>query len=354
MSDSAYSRLAKHLDGLPGGFPPSGTDAHLRLLMRLFTPEEAGLAVHLTMEQEDADTIASRAGLPAAETRQRLAGMAHKGLVFSVQPATGPPRYQAVPWVVGIYEFQVNRLDEGMLRDLAEYQRTRTPRPASAISQLRTIPIGRSIGPQLEVLSYERVDELVEGHDHIAVTACLCRRIARMSGRGCDAPEETCLTFGTFADYYVQTGRGRAIDRAELATILKKADRANLVLQPSNSRDISFLCCCCGCCCGALKGLQAHPRPAAAVTSPFVARLESEECNGCEVCLERCQMKALASGEDHVVLHDERCIGCGLCVSVCPTGALTLARKPESPRRVTPVTLDDTWRVIAQAQAGPS
>ncbi len=354
MDDAIYGRLAKHLDELPGGFAPSTTDAHLRILKRLFTPEEANLAIHLTLEQDDTEAIAKRAGLPVAETRQRLAEMADKGLLFSPQPAAQAPRYQAAPWVVGIYEFQVNRLSGEFLQDLAEYRRTRTPKPGGggALSQMRTIPIGRSIDPQLEVLAYERIDEIVKGHDRIAVTTCICRRVAKMTGKGCDAPEETCLIFGTFADYYVQTGRARSIERSELTAILKKADAADLVLQPSNSRDIAFLCCCCGCCCGVLRALQAHPTPAEAVISSFIASLEAEECNGCDVCVGRCQMQALTVGEDHVVFNSARCVGCGLCVSACPTGALTLVRKPESARRVPPVTFDATWRSVAQTQAG--
>ena len=64
MSDPAHRRLARHLDALPGGFPPSETGADIKLLQRLFTPEEAELATHLTLEQEEARAIAERAGLP--------------------------------------------------------------------------------------------------------------------------------------------------------------------------------------------------------------------------------------------------------------------------------------------------
>ena len=59
--------LAAHLDRLPGGFAPSETGAHLRLLERLFTPQEAELAVHLSLDKQDAPAIAARARLPLAE-----------------------------------------------------------------------------------------------------------------------------------------------------------------------------------------------------------------------------------------------------------------------------------------------
>ena len=64
MKEETYRRLAEHLDRLPGGFAPSETGADLRLLQRLFTPEEAELATHLTVEREEAEVIARKAGLP--------------------------------------------------------------------------------------------------------------------------------------------------------------------------------------------------------------------------------------------------------------------------------------------------
>jgi len=218
------------------------------------------------------------------------------------------------------------------------------------IPQIRTIPIGESIDPHLEVLSYEQVNELVKAEDRFAVAPCICRRTANMIGGGCDAPEESCLVFGEWADYYVRDGRGRSIDRSEVLNILTKADAANLVLQPSNSKDPSFICCCCGCCCGILGGLKDHPRPSEIVASSFIAKLEPELCTGCWVCLERCQMQALTEKIDRVALNVNRCIGCGLCVSTCPSGALSLERKPDSERAQIPATMDDAWRVISQAK----
>jgi Fe-S-cluster-containing hydrogenase component 2 len=62
-------------------------------------------------------------------------------------------------------------------------------------------------------------------------------------------------------------------------------------------------------------------------------------------------MQALAEDGDRVALNTDRCIGCGLCVSTCPSGALALVRKPDSERTQPPITMDATWRTIAQAQA---
>jgi len=235
--EQIYRRLADFLNTMPDGYPPSTTGADLRVLERLFTPEEAELAIHLTMERESAAVIARRAGVPARDAAACLAKMARRGLVFSVERAGQPPLYQAVPFVVGIYEFQVNDLTPELLKDLYEYALTRGPWPrVKSIPQLRTVPIGMTLDSHAEALPHERVGELVNAHNRFAVTHCICRKVAKMAGQGCDAPEETCLFFGDWADYYVSTGRGRAISREEVFAILRQANEANLVLQPATRR----------------------------------------------------------------------------------------------------------------------
>lgn len=347
MARDVYERLAQHLDKLPGGFPPGEGGVELRLLKRLFTPGEAKLAVHLTLDREEGGVIAERAGVGLGDAERELDEMARKGLIFSVESEGAPTLYQAAPWVVGIYEFQVNNLDEGLVQVVNEYFRTRgkasRPQP---IPQIRTIPIGRSIEAHPEALPYERAEELIKAHERFAVAPCICRRKAEITSSGCDAAKETCLMVDDWADYYVRNGLARAVDRTEVKEILAAADRANLVVQVSNCKDIVFMCCCCGCCCAVLTRIKPHPRPSELVASPFRARHEPESCRGCGTCVDRCQMNALALEGEKAVLNSLRCIGCGLCVSTCPTGSLTLVRKPVSEQVKTPPTMDATWREL--------
>ncbi|GAP12514.1 protein containg 4Fe-4S binding domain [Longilinea arvoryzae] len=351
MNEQTYRRLARHLDQLPDGFPPSRTGADLHLLELLFSPQEAELAVHLTLERESAGLIAARAGLAPDAGALLLDEMAQKGLILSMDTEDGGRTYMAAPFVVGIYEFQVNNLSVNFLHALWEYWSTTVDRPsAETIPQMRTIPIHESIDPRLETVTYEQVNAIVDAHTRFAVAPCICRRGARMVGKGCDAPEESCLIFGEWAEFYARTGRGRKIDRSEMLALIARADAANLVLRPSNSQDVSFICCCCGCCCGGLVGLKRHPRPADVVASAFIASLAPEDCQGCFTCLQRCQMQALVEDGDRVALKQERCIGCGLCVTTCPSGALTLVRKSESGLTRVPPTMEDTWRIISQTQ----
>jgi len=362
MEHETYRRLAEHLDRLPGGFAPTETGAELRLIETLFSPEEAELATHLTLNREDARAIAERAGLPVPEVEHRLAEMARKGLIFPVYRDDSPTLYQAAPWVVGIYEFQVNNLTPDLLRAISDYSTApRRGRPAPAPTaedarpvrvrgQMRTIPIGKSLDPRLAVLPYEQIGELVKAHSRFAVAPCICRRQAKLEGEGCSAPEESCLMFGEFADFYAQSGRGRQIDQAEVMAILARADAASLVLSPTNSQKVAAVCCCCGCCCGVLRGLKRQPKPSEAVINAFIATYDREVCQGCDTCLDRCQMQALASDGDGVSLNADRCIGCGLCVSTCPSGALRLVRKPGA--EYIPEDMSATWRLLSEARAG--
>ena len=352
MEDKVYRKLAEHLDKLPGGFRPSETGADIRLLKGLFTLQEAEYATHLTLERENAQTIAKKINLPVDKTKKILEEMSQKGLIFSIQSNEGIILYQAAPWVIGIYEFQVNRLDNQFRKNYDDYYSSRVKQTSpDIIPQLRTIPINQNIDTKLEVLPYEQVEQLVKAHNQFAVAPCICRQHAKLNGRGCDALAESCLIFGDFADYYVRTGLGRSIEQSEVFEILEKANKDNLVLNPTNSKYVSSICCCCGDCCGILVGLKYHQKPAEAVASSFIAEFDSDSCLNCGVCLDRCQMQAITAGIDSVSFNADRCIGCGLCVSTCPSNALRLSRKPENNVSVPPATLTDTWYTIAREQA---
>ena len=63
MSDQIYQQLASHLDKLPGGFPSTDSGVELEILRKLFSPDDAGIAVHLTLLAESPKVIAYRAKL---------------------------------------------------------------------------------------------------------------------------------------------------------------------------------------------------------------------------------------------------------------------------------------------------
>ena len=342
MSEKVYQELAKHLNNLPAGFPPSESGADIRVLQSLFAPEEAILALHLNLIVEPPRVIARRAGLPLAEAEARLEEMARKGLVYCNYRNEKTPKYMATPWVIGIFEFQVNKLTPEVVRAIEDYhEEVATPEWWEVGPQLRTIPIGESISVQQDILVHEQAEELVKSRTKFAVAPCICRQKSAVVGEPCDKPLETCLVFNNSADYYVRNGMAREIDLEEVLQIIRSADEHGLVLQPGNSKKVANICCCCGDCCEALLLAKRHPQPATILSSPYVAQLNIDECNDCYTCTTRCQMEALEMGDEGLILHEHRCIGCGLCVTTCTTGALSLVRKPEAEQPDVPRDLVD-------------
>ncbi len=349
MEQEIYKKLAKHLDNLPGGFPPTENGVELRILKRLFTPEDAELALYLTLLPEEPRVVARRAGIPRDEATKRLEEMAKKGLVLREEREKGPMRYMAAQYVVGIWEYQVNNLDKELIKDMNEYLPV-LGEEAWKVPQMRTIPIARSLTPEHKVLPYEMAEELVRAQKKFAVGPCICRRERTIMGEGCGKREETCLWFGMAAQFGVRNGAGREIDLQEALDILKYADEEGLVLQPANAKDSVAICLCCGDCCGLLKMFKRQAKPAAMVASPFFAVHNPENCQACGACVDRCQMEDFKLENDADRLDADRCIGCGLCVSTCPTDSLRLVRKPESEQPEMPRNIIDTSIRLGKAR----
>lgn len=339
-----YTKLAKFLDGLPGGFPSTETGVEIRILKKLFTPEEAEMAMKLSLIPEEAGAIAKRAKKEKKETADLLEVMSRKGLLYRVEKEGRPSLYMATQYVIGIWEYHVNDLNPDLIRDMEEYIPTLFNLDTwKKVPQLRTVPVGRSISVELDVMPYEKAEELIRSHNKFLVAPCICRKEKTMVGKGCQKPEESCLVLGSATDYYLKNGLGRNIEKEEALEILHEADKAGLVLQPSNSQKIVNICCCCGCCCAVLRTIKNNPKPAEIVSSAFTVTYDSDLCTNCQVCVDRCQMDAITIAEDSVDYNYERCIGCGLCVSTCPSGAVTLVRKQKSSQPHVPKTFMETY-----------
>ncbi len=349
VEQEIYKKLAKHLDDLPGGFPPTESGVEMRILQRLFSPEEAELAIHLTLLPEEPRVVGRRAGIARDNATRRLENMALKGLILREERETGPVRYMAAQYLIGIWEYHVNALDKELIKDMSEYMPVLTEQ-AWKVPQIRTIPVDRSITPEHRVLPYEIAEELVRAQNRFRVVPCICRREHTMMGKGCAKREETCLWFGMAADYGKRNALGREIDLQETLDILKLADEAGLVLQPANAKDALFICLCCGCCCQVLKMFKRQAKPAAMAASPFFATHNPENCQTCGICVDRCQMGALNLEVDGLHLDVDRCIGCGLCVSTCPADSLSLVRKLESEQPNVPRDIIDTSIKLGKAR----
>ena len=195
-------------------------------------------------------------------------------------------------------------------------------------------------------MSYDEARKIIEAQGKILVAPCICRKEHEMVGKGCGKPKEACLIFAGGAYFYEKNGIGRVISKEEALDLLKMAEENALVLQPSNAQKVMNICLCCGCCCQVLKNLKRYPQPAKIIHANYYAKIRPEECIGCEICLERCQMDAISMEEGVANIDLDRCIGCGLCVPTCSGPAIDLVQKEEC--YVPPANIVETYMRIAQ------
>ena len=343
-----FERLRDRLDDMATGYPATDTQVEIRILKRLFTEEEAEFFLLLQPLLETPEAVAERLDRKPEETAALMEQMAKKGLLFRKRK-DDTARYAAVPYVVGIYEFQLNRVDREIAKDMEEYFEKGFGRTIQSYKTpvMRTIPINRELVANWPVAPYEDVLEILENQKVIGIAPCICRKTAKLAGKGCDKPLEACFLFGSHADYYVENGMGRYISKEEAKRIAKDNEEAGLVMQPFNSQKVGGMCSCCGDCCGILRSLKLQPVPAEAVQSNYFAEVDGAECVGCETCVDRCHMDAIDIVDEKSVINLDRCIGCGLCVSTCPTDSLSLVKKPEDSQYLPPESGFETYVRIA-------
>ncbi|MCU0257289.1 MAG: 4Fe-4S binding protein [Vicinamibacterales bacterium] len=298
-SPDLYRQLQRHLDKMPVGFPATPSGVELRILRRLFSPEDAWLALRLSAIAEPLGTIHRRAR--SRYTREALAealaSMAARGLILRAGRAR--PRYGKLPFVVGIYERQLTHLDAALERDILEYFESgfAAALHTTKTTQMRTVPVNVSLAPDRDVTTYDDIRGYVRSSEGpFAVMPCICRLGKSLVGHACSqtSRQETCLTFGTAASGLVEAGEARTVTRDEMLDLLDEADRDGLVLQPGNTQAPIFVCCCCGCCCGVLTTAKRMPEPAAYFSTNYSAEADATKCSGCGTCLTRCPMDAIS------------------------------------------------------------
>lgn len=349
--DELYLELREFLDTLPTGFPATGSGVEIRILKKIFTPEEAEIAPHLRLVAEPSAEIARRCGMPVGDASGILESMAKKGLIYPMR-GNGETLYMALSWMPGILETQLDKLDGELAGLLCDYNADYFSEWLERDTQMfRVIPVDTAIDSTPRVETYDRIRDLVRKQEHLSVMPCLCRKSRGELGADCERPHETCFVFGPFSRHFVESGDARFITIEEALEILDACERSALVLQPVNARELNGMCCCCSCCCMMLRELKALPEPAGVVQSSFRAFIDPAACNACGSCLERCQMDAVVEEGPTFSIDRQRCIGCGLCAPYCPPSAISMV--PRSDARPVPANVFETLARIAGERGQP-
>ncbi len=325
MSDEVYERLAKALDGLPNAFPRTSSGVELKILKKLFSQEEAALASQMGRTKESAEAIASRAGLAPEKAGSMLAEMADKGLVWNYE-VDGKTAFRLAPFIVGIYE--ASSMDHELAHMIEEYLSTGGAegimRPQPAIH--RVVPAQKAAKSEW-ILPYDDVKAILSRSKSFVLRDCICRDQQKHVGNECKFPLRTCLSFSASEG---PPGKD-SVSKEEALAFLDQAEELGLVHTVSNvTKGIGYVCNCCGCCCGLLRGITDWGIENSVASANYFARIDRDECAGCGICTDRCQVHAIGEQDGVAVVDLAKCIGCGLCATGCPNGAATLEKRPDA------------------------
>jgi Na+-translocating ferredoxin:NAD+ oxidoreductase subunit B len=350
MSEDIFRRLQQRIDLYSLGFPTTETGIEITILKKLFNQKDAEMFLNMSPMLEEPESVAKRLGSMVEEVAGQLEDMAKRGLLFRIRKGESV-KYGAIPFMHGLFAFSIKRLDREMGDLMEKYLDQRLNQAIVGVDGLyiRTIPVEKSIVPEHHVTAFDDAVAIIKKNDTIAVGECICRSVNKIIDKGCDKSIETCFMFGSMARFYIENNLGRRVEVEEAVGILRKAQDAGLVTQASTSQNPVAMCNCCGDCCAPLGAVKKFPKPAELVFSNYQSAINGENCTGCEICLDRCQMEAITMNKEGVAQVDlDRCIGCGLCVTKCPSDAIVLMPKPDANRRIPPATSMDQMMQIAK------
>lgn len=326
MSYDVYEKLADAMNRLPNGFPRTEAKTEIEILKRIFSPEDASIACQLGVDMDSVDVIAERIEIPVKEAQAKLVDMARRGLLWS-DKHDRKLRFRLAPFVVGVYEAQLHNMDHEFAHLFEEYMGNggaagiMGPEPAIH----RVVPAHGTVKSEL-IMPYDDVRALLMEAKSFRVNDCICRVQQDQIGQKCDFPVKNCLAFSS-AEPNPSSG---GISREEALAILDETEKVGLVHTVNNvMKGVGYVCNCCGCCCGILRGITDWGIENSVAHANYYAVIDPDECIGCGICIERCQVNAISEEDGVAVVDREHCIGCGLCVTGCPSDAAKLQLKPD-------------------------
>jgi len=284
-------------------------DPEYMILEPVVTEEMAEVALCMEMRTKTtAANLAPLCGKSEELTAKLLWDLAYAGVCF-VNVINGVDTYWYDTWVPGIMEMMVNNKENvKKYPQIAEafeaYGRVRGPKTVGAfpvgVGLMRVIPIEQAIDGETRKASYEEVSKYLNDNKLFSVSDCSCRTAREAMGEGCGhLKEDMCIQMGHAAEYYIRTGRGREVTRAEAFEIIKKAEENGLMHQIPNldgSGKTHAICNCCGCSCLALRSASMF-KNVDMVRSNYVSHVDKEKCVACGECVEVCPVNALHLGQ---------------------------------------------------------
>jgi ferredoxin len=54
----------------------------------------------------------------------------------------------------------------------------------------------------------------------------------------------------------------------------------------------------------------------------MAAIVNTDKCDGCEICVDECASQAISMKDKKAVIDSEKCVVCETCVDLCPSEAV--------------------------------
>ena len=196
-----YEKLREKIDqSSPIPTPATESKIEIEILKRIFNPDEAEIACQLSAQPQDVATIAKRAGMEVEKLKTALEEMVKKGAIFKVY--TEEPLYSLFPMMPGIYEWQLGKLTPDMVELFEKYYAEKHGEKvfSNKTSFFRVLPVNKTITAESNILTYEEVENLIDGASSVTLATCICRSNKKMIGEGCDGPvDDICILLDSWA-----------------------------------------------------------------------------------------------------------------------------------------------------------
>lgn len=353
---AVFERLARKLDEFVEGYPATDSGVEIKILQRIFTPEQAEMALNLTPLPETAGQIAARLEKPLEDVKALLETMLNKGLIGGKALAE-QQGYKLEPFLVGIFEHYTFINTDKLFAELYEEYLPVLSRALGGHQPRfgRVLPVLEHIEPGTEIHLYDDVRKMFEsGLVFFQVLECVCRKTRALTGHPCKIDPEHKLGCVAWlaepSEENLDTGVPvplKMITKEEAIGVLDEAVKKGLIpsmyLNVQNYGPLMSVCFCCPCCCTLLRAQTQQQVPFSFGRTNYFASIDQEACTGCGACIDRCAFTAITASEDTYKVSSDTCIGCGSCTVTCPVEAITLFERPEAERETAPIDTRQ-WR----------